>query len=222
VKTNLTEGKAAETRRRVIASAIRCFSDLEFKDVSLAMIAAGANMVPQGLYRYFTGKTELYMQAWKADVEELQAEVLNRLSTEHLSSITGQLWPTYQSLVEAHPLAQKVMSARNSADLDLFAGFESTSALMDKIEDELVEAQRIGILRQDQDFRSATRGTRYLATHVLLPMIFDGKYMSSDWQDTVSVLIGNMFYPIPDLSTPEKVAEYERQVRQKIELARAD
>lgn len=197
---------------RIIRSAIHAFSAADFKDVSLAAIAEGVGLVPQAFYRYFANKSELFEAAWIFDVDEIHHEVLAKLAPLALPSLTGDFWKTYQASVESHPLAKKVMASRQSDLLDKFASLVSTAELMKKIESDLVEGQRLGILRQDQNFSAGMRGAGYLTTHVLMPLIFEGKYMGADWQDAVSVLVGNMFYPIPDLSTPENVDALERKM----------
>ncbi|MBV8863213.1 MAG: TetR/AcrR family transcriptional regulator [Mycobacterium sp.] len=65
----------AETRRRIIAAAMRCVAEHGYSQASIRQIARQAEMTSGSLYHYFPNKAELL----KATVEEIETIALPRL-----------------------------------------------------------------------------------------------------------------------------------------------
>src|SRR5689334_1313312 len=66
---------AQQTRRRIIAAAMRCVAEVGYSQATIREIAHAADMTSGSLYHYFPNKSELL----KATGEEIEAIVLPRL-----------------------------------------------------------------------------------------------------------------------------------------------
>jgi len=71
-----------ETRRRILAAAMRCVAEVGYSQASIREIARAASMTSGSLYHYFPNKSELL----KATGDEIEAIALPRLQAAAASS----------------------------------------------------------------------------------------------------------------------------------------
>lgn len=206
--------KADVTRGRILDAAIELFAERSFSEVSISDIARVVGIAPQGVYRYFRDKHDLYLAALSTDIDSLHADLASQLSKIPLPSITGMLWRTYSSLVPAHPLAKKAICARDVDALRLLATLASTRNLLTELAEETVLGQKHGLYRQDIDILAQAESMEYFITHLQLPLIWDEKYATKEWIDANQVIVNALFYPAPDFSSEEVLKEYEAKIKE--------
>lgn len=150
--------------------------------------------------------------------EVTRAKIL-RVAIEHapLPSFTGLLWNTYSSTIAEHPLATQLIPQRDQKILAMMGNLASTKGLFKIIEDDSIVAQIHGLLRQDIDFKALYGTIDYFNIHVLMPLVFEGKYGTAEWIQAAHILVANGFYPVPDLSSPEKIKEFEAKITETIQ-----
>lgn len=142
----------------------------------------------------------------------LHRKLIANLQGNPLPSLSGAIWYEYSKLVPEHPMAMKVIPQRDPKILNFVGNLQSTLDFHKLIEDEVALGQKHGLIRQDIHVPTAMASARYIATHLLFPLIFEQRYLSEEWLLASNVLIGNGFYPMPDFSSLEKIKEFEWKV----------
>ena len=74
---NKRSGK--ESKKRIIAEAVKTFSKYGYKGTSMRMIARRANISVGGLYLYFKNKDDLYLSLIKTRIEDLMVKTTEAL-----------------------------------------------------------------------------------------------------------------------------------------------
>jgi AcrR family transcriptional regulator len=65
--------QAAETRDRIVAAAVRCFSEATYEEVAVSDIAKAAGVAHGLLFHYFGSKRGIYLEAMRVAAEQLEA-----------------------------------------------------------------------------------------------------------------------------------------------------
>jgi AcrR family transcriptional regulator len=146
---------AEDRRSQIIESARGVFSSQSYGKVGTADLAKAAGVSEPALYRYFSGKKELFLatlrstapkllEIWQAiayDVDD-PLETLWSIGVhyyDHLQSHSGSMKLQFQALSEAH-------------DPEIRAALrENFSAFVDFVSDTLNEGKRRGVVRRDID-----------------------------------------------------------------------
>jgi AcrR family transcriptional regulator len=209
--------KSDRTRLRLLDSAVHAFSSSHIRDVSIVEVARTAELTPQAVYRYFKGKKQLFFAALQHDLDQLHTSVIEVMKSQPVASLTGATWYTYMEKSRTHPLARTVIPLRQPEILDFVASLDSTLEFKKLMTHDMILGQKYGLLRTDIDLSLAMDSMQYMMTHLLLPLIFEGKYMGSEWQKVTYAMLAVGFYPVPDLTSPEKTAQFESAMAQMIE-----
>ena len=204
--------KSDATRAKIINNAIKIFSKSDFKDVSITAIAKDLDIAPQGIYRYFKDKREIFNAALAHDIESLQNQLILQMQEEALPYLTGSIWSQYSKMITQHPLAMSEISSRNPEAISLLSALDSTSNIFKLIESEISFGQENSIIRPDLNISNLVEASKYFFANVLAPLLYEDKYGGPEWINSMQVLLGSMFYPIPDVSTPEKIQEFEEKL----------
>ena len=206
--------KSDATRAKIIDNAIKVFALNDFKDVSITSIAKDLDIAPQGIYRYFKDKSEIFSAALAHDIDTLQNQLIMGIQDEPLPYLTGVIWRNYANLVTNHPFAIKEVSRHSPESIAILSNLESTANIFRLIESEITVAQQSSIIRPDLNIPNAINSGKYFFANVLAPLLYEEKYGGVEWVSAMQVLLGSMFYPIPDVSSNEKVQAFEAKLTQ--------
>lgn len=204
--------KSEATRTKLLRSATRSFAAKDFSHVSIAEIARDAEMTPQGVYRYFKGKDEIYLEALKFELDSLHSDVMEKLIDHPLPALTGAIWHVLAESAKEYLMARKIIPLRDPKILEYISTLPSRKQLHAFVKDELYFGQKHGLIRQDIHIDKLLGATYYFSTNLLYPLLFEDKYLSESWMAASQIMVGYLFHPVPDLSTPEKIKEYESKV----------
>lgn len=146
---------AAERKRRIISSAREAFAASNYWKVSTADLARAADVSEPALYRYFSGKKDLFISTLKASAAEL-LEAWHRMAAtiedpvetlyavtvsyyDHLKSRSAAMKLQFQALLEADdPDIRKALRRNFGSFIQFFR--------------ELIEdGKRRGLVREDAD-----------------------------------------------------------------------
>lgn len=211
------ESKAERTKTRLISVAIHRFSDADFEEVKIVDIAADAHLTSQGVYRYFTDKLDLYITAARAEFDSLNRQVLSEIVDEILPHFTGVFWRVYSQCASERPFLYRVFARRDAAITAAVLDSPSVQELHISAHHDFIVARREHLIRDDIAIESMSATVGELGVRVLVPYLFSGKYLDSDWVDMERVLTAAIMYPLPDLDTPVGRAELEHSVQKIVE-----
>ncbi len=148
---------AQDRRRQIIESAREVFASQSFAKVGTADLAKAVGVSEPALYRYFSGKKELFLATLRSTAPKLlelwqniASDVEDPLETiwsigvdyyDHLQSHSGNMRLQFQAISEAHDPEIREALREN------FASF------VDFVAETLDEGKRRGIVRRDIDSR---------------------------------------------------------------------
>ena len=148
---------AQDRRRQIIESAREVFASQSFSKVGTADLAKAVGFSEPALYRYFSGKKELFLATLRSTAPKLlelwqniASDVDDPLETiwsigvdyyDHLQSHSGNMRLQFQAISEAHDPEIREALREN------FASF------VDFVAETLDEGKRRGIVRRDIDSR---------------------------------------------------------------------
>ena len=148
---------AQDRRRQIIESAGEVFASQSFAKVGTADLAKAVGVSEPALYRYFSGKKELFLATLRSTAPKLlelwqniASDVDDPLETiwsigvdyyDHLQSHSGNMRLQFQAISEAHDPEIREALREN------FASF------VDFVAETLDEGKRRGIVRRDIDSR---------------------------------------------------------------------
>ncbi len=148
---------AQDRRRQIIESAREVFASQSFAKVGTADLAKAVGVSEPALYRYFSGKKELFLATLRSTAPKLlelwqniASDVEDPLETiwsigvdyyDHLQSHSGNMRLQFQAISEAHdPEIRKALR-------------ENFASFVNFVADTLDEGKRRGIVRNDIDSR---------------------------------------------------------------------
>ncbi len=148
---------AQDRRRQIIESAREVFAGQSFAKVGTADLAKAVGVSEPALYRYFSGKKELFLATLRSTAprllelwQNIASDVEDPLETlwsigvdyyDHLQSHSGNMRLQFQAISEAHDPEIREALREN------FASF------VDFVAETLDEGKRRGIVRRDIDSR---------------------------------------------------------------------
>ncbi len=150
---------AKDRRRQIIESAREVFADQSYAKVGTADLAKAVGVSEPALYRYFSGKKELFLAALRSTGPKLldlwqniASDVDDPLDTlwsigvdyyDHLESRSGNMRLQFQAISEAHdPEIRQALR-------------ENFAAFVEFVTETLEDGQRRGIVQSDLDLRMA-------------------------------------------------------------------
>lgn len=208
---NGLQKKSDSTRLRLIESAIDLLGAHDIASVSITDIARSAEVSSQAVYRYYSDKSELVMEAFRIDLANVVGELEESVKGHPLPALTGQIWRNLMDIMQHHTFANKCIVSREKIYLDALASSPEIAGIRKMMHKEIAIGQELGITRQDVDMTKLSNSFGFLFANVLMPMICEGKYNSPEWLSASHFLLASIFYPIPDFSTPEHIAQFEAQ-----------
>lgn len=203
--------KSDSTRQRLITSAIALFNDHDIASVSIADIARSADLTSQAVYRYFSDKHEFMLQALQYDLDEVLHEVEKDIYGNPLPALTGEIWRSLQQSLIRHKFVNKVILTREPQVLETLLNSTLLARVGQLMVDEIVTGQELGITRPDVDIARLAESFRFLLANVLTPLLCENKYNSPEWLAASHFLLASVFYPIPDLTSPEAIVQFEEK-----------
>ena len=206
--------KADRTQARILSCAISLFSERSIDQVSFVDIATCAGLTSQALYRYYSGKQELYLYAVSQDIEVLQNAVLEQTAELTLPHFTAEFWAAYSEQAKKHPLAQKGVSSRDPQILTLLTELPSSRKCFESGRADLRIAQKIGLIRADIDVDVFSESLFYMSTKMLIPLIFEGKFAGEEWLSVERILTASIISPVPDLTSAVAREQFEAGMRE--------
>lgn len=117
--------QAAETRRRLIESAVELFSEASYDDVSVAEIAHTAGVAHGLLFHYFGTKRGIYLEAVRAAADRLNKFFTVRPGLAPGRQLRDALIDHFRFLSEHPGLALRLVLSGRGADAEAWEVFEA-------------------------------------------------------------------------------------------------
>ncbi|AXE55263.1 DNA-binding transcriptional repressor AcrR [Aurantimicrobium sp. MWH-Uga1] len=206
--------KSQLTRSRIVESAVHVFANSGKESASLVEIAKEAQITSQGIYRYFSNKDELYLEAIRADVEDLFFQLLRRLAPIPAPFFAGAVWLILIELLPSHPLAIEAVLSKESAIQAVVKSCISTQLLQESFIAEMKLASEKGIVRQDIDASVLAKACADCLIEISIPTIMEGKYGTPEWISLQMIFLSAAFYPLPDFLNEEVIVQFQEQARE--------
>jgi AcrR family transcriptional regulator len=149
-----------QTRRRILAAAMRCVAEVGYSQASIREIARAADMTSGSLYHYFPNKAELL----RATGEEIEDVVLPRLQAAAARSdnvadrLEAVLDESIQLMHDYPYLAAFLRAVRAESAAQLRRGgprYPGSKALRDVVTEIVEDARLAGVLSSDTDVAAA-------------------------------------------------------------------
>ncbi len=162
------ETKGERTRRRLLETAVERFGAQGFRATSVSEIAREVGVTQTAVYAYFPSKEALF----DAAVDHDAAEVIARAGAQASGFPANQLVPVVLlgllAELDAHPLAQRVVSGREPDALARLVDLPALGTLRAFIASEVAAAQRRGEVRADIDPEAFADGAETLLLSLVI------------------------------------------------------
>jgi AcrR family transcriptional regulator len=117
--------QAAETRERIVAAAVKIFSETTYDEVAVSDIAKAAGVAHGLLFHYFGSKRGIYLEAMKGAAEQLDAAFAFRPDLSPLEQLRHAM-ASHLGYLAANPgLAQRLILGGRGADPVAWEVFEA-------------------------------------------------------------------------------------------------
>lgn len=117
--------QAAETRERIVAAAVRIFSDTTYDDVAVGDIAKAAGVAHGLLFHYFGSKRGLYLEAMRGAAEQLAAAFVFQPDLPPIEQLRQAVASHLRYLADNPGLAQRLILGGRGADPLAWEVFEA-------------------------------------------------------------------------------------------------
>ena len=162
------ETKGERTRRRLLETAVERFGAQGFRATSVSEIAREVGVTQTAVYAYFPSKEALF----DAAVDHDAAEVIARAGAQASGFPANQIVPVVLlgllAELDAHPLAQRVVSGREPDALARLVDLPALGTLRAFIASEVAAAQRRGEVRADIDPEAFADGAETLLLSLVI------------------------------------------------------
>lgn len=196
----MTDAIPLGTRDRIIAAAAELFANANETDITVTDIARKAGITSQAVYRHFRGRADLYRAAVEHEIDALQTRVLSRVTKDPLPFLTASFWRVYAELApQAHLVSRAVLTGRHDLT-ELFLAARTSMEIAQKARSELAFGQAEGLLRDDIDIAAMAESLHTVGMRMLVPLVFNGRFLSAEWLTVERILTASLFYPLTDLS----------------------
>jgi AcrR family transcriptional regulator len=148
-----------QTRRRIVAAAMRCVAEVGYSQASIREIARAADMTSGSLYHYFSNKSEL-LKGTGAEIEALVLPRLRAAAAQHTDAVDrlDAVLDESTRLVRDYPYLTgflRALRAESTARMRRGAAdYPGSKALHDVVSGIVDDARRRGTLSADTDMRS--------------------------------------------------------------------
>lgn len=117
--------QAAETRERIVAAAVKIFSETTYDEVAVSDIAKAAGVAHGLLFHYFGSKRGIYLEAMKGAAEQLDAAFAFRPDLSPLEQLRHAMASHLRYLAANSGLAQRLILGGRGADPLAWEVFEA-------------------------------------------------------------------------------------------------
>ncbi|MBI3212188.1 MAG: TetR/AcrR family transcriptional regulator [Mycobacterium sp.] len=117
--------QAAETRRRLVDTAIELFAERHYDEVAVTDIAKGAGVAHGLLFHYFGNKRGIYLAAMRAVATQMEAAFLVDPALPPAELVRQAFAAHLSYLAEHRGLALRCVLGRSSADPEAWEIFQS-------------------------------------------------------------------------------------------------
>ncbi len=158
------EGKAEQTRKAILTTAIEQFGAHGFRATSVARISRDAEVSGSLAYAYFDDKADLFRSALDADAAAVIHEGTGHLlETDHLQDD----WPEttlfrLMEAIERHPLTRRVLAGLEPHVTSQMLSLPALHDLRETLTKRLQLGQAEGRVRQEIDPATIARGAVHL------------------------------------------------------------
>lgn len=194
------ETKGERTRRRLLELAIERFGARGFRRTSVSEIARSAGVTQAAVYAYFDNKEDLFVAAVDADAEAL----IDEAHHDVIDTPIRYLFPAFIVMVRAglenHPLAHRVLAGKEPEVAPRLRDLPALRRFADRVEEQMIEAQRNGQIRPDIDPAIIIGGIETIVIALLVSSVMSGAEASPRAQVGVVAAFEAMIMP-PDEPT---------------------
>ncbi|MDA2892906.1 TetR/AcrR family transcriptional regulator [Mycolicibacterium sp. BiH015] len=124
-KTTARARQAAETRERIVAAAVRIFSDTTYDDVAVSDIAKAAGVAHGLLFHYFGSKRGIYLEAMRGAAEQLAAAFVFQADLPPVEQMRRAMASHLRYLADNPGLAERLVLGGRGADPAAWEVFEA-------------------------------------------------------------------------------------------------
>jgi AcrR family transcriptional regulator len=117
--------QAAETRERIVAAAVKIFSETTYDEVAVSDIAKAAGVAHGLLFHYFGSKRGIYLEAMRGAAEQLDAAFAFRPDLSPLEQLRTAMASHLRYLAANRGLAQRLILGGRGADPLAWEVFEA-------------------------------------------------------------------------------------------------
>lgn len=124
-RTTARAARASETRQRLVAAAVRLFSDAGYEEVAVAEVARAAGVAHGLLFHYFGSKRGIYLEAMRAAARELNDSFVVRPELPPALQLSEALAAHLRHLATHRGLALRLVLGGRGADPEAWQEFEA-------------------------------------------------------------------------------------------------
>ncbi|MCC5950840.1 MAG: TetR/AcrR family transcriptional regulator [Acidimicrobiia bacterium] len=192
-----TETKGERTRRTLLELAIDRFGRRGYRATSVSEIARAAGLTQAAVYAYFANKEDLFDAAVDADAEALLRGARTQVEDVPVTSLVPAFLISVFGLLEAHPLAQRVLAGQESEVMPRLVDLPAIRQFTAFVAEKLSDGQAAGAVRSDIETDDLAAGMEALVLGLLFSLVQSGGVATPRHQRGVVAAFDAMVRPAP-------------------------
>ncbi|MEZ5321778.1 MAG: TetR/AcrR family transcriptional regulator [Microthrixaceae bacterium] len=178
--------KGEQTRATILETAIERFGRAGYRAVSVAEIARAVGVGAPAVFSYFPSKEALFLAALDQDAGEVMQRALLSIAPDaNPADWREQLALTLVTVIEGHPLAERVLSGLEPRVTDRVLDLGALDRLTAAVAERLRHEQQLGLVRPDIDPEPIASGIITILIALLMGVLQFGPRSIDRFRDGV-------------------------------------